>query len=284
VLLCNTIKLYIAEGLPSRAGRDHDDLKLIWETILKHFIKSTILGIMRNILVKVRSGRHDGLQGLYGRICDGCTPDDVIEKGLTFERIDPEINFIWIDDPAPGIPLNSFAAVWEGYLYVTASRSYRFLLDADDGARLYIDGEIVIDRWDNKGTGISISDPLDLLEGPHRIRLEYYNEGPFGKIRLGWSRKGEDYEIISSRHLYSIPSRSIIITGVPKNYKVLIAVDGEIREAVFKSGLAMVPLGPKEGSVEAVIKILDEDDNPIYISPYIEIWPGDVYSFESIET
>ncbi|MEM4971131.1 MAG: PA14 domain-containing protein [Sulfolobales archaeon] len=238
---------------------------------------------MKNILVKIKSGRHDGLLGLYGKICDGCTPDDTIERGLTFERIDPEINFIWIDDPAPGVPLNSFAAVWEGYLYVTDAGSYRFFLDVDDGARLYIDNEIVIDRWESRGTGFSISDPLDLLEGPHKIRLEYYNEGPFGKIRLGWSGKGENYEIISSRYLYSIPSRSIIITGVPKNYKVLIAIEGEIREAIFRSGLAMIPLGHREGSVEAIIKILDEDDNPIYISPYIEIWPGDVYSLESIE-
>jgi hypothetical protein len=238
---------------------------------------------MRNILVKIKSGRHDGLQGLYGRICDGCSPEDAVKRSLTFERIDPEINFIWIDDPAPGIPLNSFVAVWEGYLYIPKARSYKFFLDSDDGARLYIDGKVVIDRWEKAGAGIAFSDPVDLSKGPHRIRLEYYNEGPFGKIRLGWGRRGEDYEIISSRYLYSVPSRSIIITGVPKNYRVVIVIEGEIKEAIFRSGLAMIPIGNREGHAEAIIKIFDEKDNPIYISPYIDMWPGDVYSFESIE-
>lgn len=238
---------------------------------------------MRNILVKIRSGRYEGLQGLYGRICEGCSPDEAIKSSLTFERIDPEINFIWIDDPAPGVPLNSFVAVWEGYLYAPVSREYRFFLDSDDGARLYIDGYIVIDRWGGGGFGIVFSEPVNLSEGPHRIRVEYYNEGPFGKIRLGWSRRGEDYEVISSRYLYSTPSKSIILTGVPKGYKVVVAMGGEVREAIFKGGLAMIPIGQRESPVEAVIKILDEGDNPVYISPYIEVWPGDVYSLETIE-
>jgi len=238
---------------------------------------------LRSILVKIRSGRCDGLQGQYGRICDGCSPDEALKGSLSFERIDPEVNFIWIDDPAPGIPLSSFVAVWEGYLYAPASREYRFFLDSDDGARLYIDGSMVIDRWSSGGVGIEFSGPITLVEGPHRIRVEYYNEGPFGKIRLGWTRKGEDYEVISSRYLYSTPSRSIILTGVPRGYKVVIALDGEIREAVFRSGLAMIPVGQRESPIEAVIKILDEGDNPVYISPYIEVWPGDVYSLEAIE-
>lgn len=238
---------------------------------------------MRAVLVKIKSGRHDGLLGLYGRICNGCSPEDAIERSPKHERIDPEVNFIWIDDPLPGVPLESFVAIWSGYIYIPKSGSYRFFIDADDGARLYIDDRIIIDRWINTELRIAFSDPLELSQGPHRVRLEYYNQGPFGKIRLGWSFREGHLEIISSRYLYTTPSRSIIITGIPKTYRVVVAIDGEIREAVFRGGIAMIPLGSRENSSEGIIKVFDENGDPVYMSPYIEIWPGDIYSLEAIE-
>ncbi len=233
-------------------------------------------------MVKIKSGRSEGLLGLYGRVPEGSDPEDAIKGSLTFERIDPGVNFIWIDDPAPGIPLNSFAAVWEGYIEIPHSGRYSFFLDADDGGRLYIDGVLLIDIWRNQDLKIGFSDKIELSEGPHRIRVEYYNEGPFGKIRLGWSHGGDSFEIIPTRYLYTLPSRSVIVTGLPRTYKAILIAEGETREAVFRGGLAMIPLGHRDRPVEGVIKIFDEDNKPLYISPYIEILPGDVFSLEVI--
>ncbi|MEM2301243.1 MAG: PA14 domain-containing protein [Sulfolobales archaeon] len=237
---------------------------------------------MRSILVRIKSGRSEGLLGLYGRIADGSTPDDTIKTSLTFERVDPVVNFIWIDDPAPGIPLNSFAAMWEGYIEIPRTGKYLFFLEADDGARLYMDGSIIIDLWGNRDPRRVFSDWLELSEGPHKVRIEYYNEGSFGKIGFGWSREKGYYEIIPSRYLYTLPSRSIIVTGIPKTYKVILIAEGETREAIFKGGLALIPLGSREKPIEGIIKVFDEDNNPLYISPYIEILPGDVFSLEMV--
>ncbi len=250
-------------------------------SILKPMCSSNISGlVLRSILVKIKSGRSEGLLGLYGRIPEGSTPEEAIKSSLTFERIDPTVNFIWIDDPAPGIPLSSFVAVWEGYIEIPRAGEYRFFLDVDDGARLYIDGGIVIDLWMNRDLKIGFSDKVELSEGPHKIRIEYYNEGPFGKIRLGWGRGDDSYEVIQPHYLYTLPSRSVIITGIPRTYKAILIAEGEAREAVFRGGLALIPLGLRERPVEGIIKIFDENDNPLYISPYIEILPGDVFSLE----
>lgn len=81
-----------------------------------------------------------------------------------------------------------FGMVWEGDLTAPYSADYLFRIDADDGARVIIDGKTVAEV---NGTG-----PMDggrgkegsikLEAGPHKIRVEYFeyhgNEG----IALAW--------------------------------------------------------------------------------------------------
>lgn len=234
---------------------------------------------MKALLVKIKSGKQQGLLGFYGRICEGCSPEDSLRSSLSFERIDPEVNFIWIDDPAPGIPLEGFVAVWEGYLSAVGVGSCRFFLSADDGARLFLNGELLIDSWRQASPQIVWSDAVDLGAGIHRLRLEYYNEGVFGRIMLGWERDGVA-EILPSERLYTTPSRSVIITGIPRLYRAALIARGVVREAVFRGGVALIPLDSSADPVEGLIKIYDEEGSPVYMSPYINIWPGDVFSLE----
>ena len=86
-----------------------------------------------------------------------------------------------------------FGMVWEGDLNVRESGEYLFRLDADDGARVILDGKTVAEV---NGTG-----PMDggrakegsihLTAGSHKIRVEYFeyhgNEG----IALAWRKASE---------------------------------------------------------------------------------------------
>ena len=45
------------------------------------------------------------------------------------------------------MPAEEFTAVWDGFLLTPTSRPYRFELESDDGARLYLGGTLVIDNW-----------------------------------------------------------------------------------------------------------------------------------------
>lgn len=88
--------------------------------------------------------------------------------------------------PAMRVSRAAFSARWEGFLLAPQNAEYEFFLQSDDGARLYIDGEAVIDRW-NKHSWVPGSHGRKPLQaGRHAIRIEHYNEGGGGGIRLCW--------------------------------------------------------------------------------------------------
>jgi hypothetical protein len=63
-------------------------------------------------------------------------------------RDDPEINFNWGNSsPAPGlVDTDGFSARWSRTLDLP-SGNYRFTMTVDDGARLFVNGHLLIDAW-----------------------------------------------------------------------------------------------------------------------------------------
>lgn len=63
-------------------------------------------------------------------------------------RIDTEINFDW----GTGLITNDVADFvsirWWGKVLATATEEYTFIIHADDGVRFYLNGVLLIDRWD----------------------------------------------------------------------------------------------------------------------------------------
>ena len=77
--------------------------------------------------------------------------------------------------PARGIANDRFVARWTRTLSFSPG-DYEFAVTADDGVRLYVDGERVIDKWiDQAQTTYRATVPLD--GGPHNIVMEYYEQG-----------------------------------------------------------------------------------------------------------
>ena len=101
------------------------------------------------------------------------------------QRSDSQINFDWgWGSPYAGGPSEFFSVRWEGDFVFNAA-NYRFNLTCDDGARLYIDGVLVLDRWTgNQAITYDVSRPL--TAGTHRIRLEYYESWGLAYARLSW--------------------------------------------------------------------------------------------------
>lgn len=75
---------------------------------------------------------------------------------------------------------DSFAMMWEGDLLTPAGK-HEFLLDSDDGSRLFVDGAIVAEIKTIGPTGRTVKKVVNLKEGLHKIRVEYFefsgNEG-----------------------------------------------------------------------------------------------------------
>ncbi|MFM7582042.1 MAG: PA14 domain-containing protein, partial [Caldilinea sp.] len=103
-------------------------------------------------------------------------------------RIDAAINFSWgVGSPAPEIAADNFAARWTRTLEVTEPGRYRFTLNSDDGSRLFIDDQLLINAWYDHGVSRTFSATLELAAGSHDVRVEYYERRGAATVRLGWA-------------------------------------------------------------------------------------------------
>ncbi len=89
-------------------------------------------------------------------------------------RNDPAINFTWTNtSPAPGtIPTTNFSARWTQSLPFSAG-VYQFTTTSDDGARVYVDGQIILNSWIPQG-GVTHSVNVQMTAGNHTVIVEYY--------------------------------------------------------------------------------------------------------------
>ncbi|GAA1512390.1 hypothetical protein GCM10009827_028340 [Dactylosporangium maewongense] len=100
-------------------------------------------------------------------------------------RQDPVVDFIWsVDPPGPGVNADHFSARWSKTDFFATGR-YRFTVASDDGARLFIDDQIVIDQWHDQGP-TAYEYVADLAAGQHRIRLEFYDNVVDASAKLTW--------------------------------------------------------------------------------------------------
>jgi len=101
--------------------------------------------------------------------------DNVALSGLAYTtRTDQNINFDWAyGPPAGGMPTNSFAVRWTGTFRFDGG-SYRFYAKVDDGVRVYLDDQGIIDGWRDGGLRTYTADRT-LAAGDHTLRVEYYD-------------------------------------------------------------------------------------------------------------
>ena len=111
---------------------------------------------------------------------------------LVVARVEPNIDFQWGGgSPDPAVPDNEFAARFTGTLVPPVSGDYRIRCTADDGVRLDLDGERVIDEWqDQSGTGFNIPRTF-VAEVPVKLQLEYYESGGEARCNFEWRLPGE---------------------------------------------------------------------------------------------
>jgi hypothetical protein len=102
-------------------------------------------------------------------------------------RNDVDVNFNWGDgSPAPGVPADNFSVRWTRTVDFD-SGVYRFLARADDGIRVYVSGDLIIDQWHN-GNGEQQYSADQTLTGPHPIVVEYYEATGNALVSFTWTR------------------------------------------------------------------------------------------------
>lgn len=137
--------------------------------------------------------------GLTGNYYNGMNFDT-----LKLSRIDPNINFDWGEGaPAPGLTIDHTSIRWTGKIEPRYTGTYTFYITSDNGRRLWINNQLVIDKWMNDWD-IEYSGTIALTAGQqYDFKMEYFEDYGGANAKLSWSSSSQVKEIIPTNQLYT---------------------------------------------------------------------------------
>jgi len=143
-------------------------------------------------------------------------------------RIDDRINFSWGQgiSPVPGIVNDDkFSIRWTGKLKSPGTGQYEIGVRADNGVRLFIDGNLVINAWTDQAPGQFKTDYYEFEEGKlYNIKVEFYENIGTCRARLGIAPVEKGTELEDAVKLAKASDIVIINAGLAKN------LEGESRD------------------------------------------------------
>ena len=88
------------------------------------------------------------------------------------ERTDGAIDFDWgTGSPDPAVNPDNFSVRWTRTLSFEPG-TYRFLASTDDGVRIWVDGGLVVDRWEDQTIYTTYTGDTYLATGRHTVTVD----------------------------------------------------------------------------------------------------------------
>jgi hypothetical protein len=98
--------------------------------------------------------------------------------------------------------VNTFSARWTGQVEAPASETVTFYTVSDDGVRLWVNGQQIINNWTNH-SATENSGTIALTAGQrYDIRMEYYENTGSAVARVQWSSPSTAKQGIPQTQLY----------------------------------------------------------------------------------
>jgi hypothetical protein len=94
--------------------------------------------------------------------------------------------------------------VYSGYIKVPASGLYQFHLSSDDGSRLWIDEQVVVDH-DGLHANTEKSGRIGLKKGYHAFRLAYFEDKPALALKLEFNLENQAPRAVPASFYYHQP-------------------------------------------------------------------------------
>jgi hypothetical protein len=110
-----------------------------------------------------------------------------LEGAPVLSRQDDVIGFDWgTGSPGSGVPADNFSVRWTRDEWF-AGGTYRFLVRTDDGVRIWVGGELVLDEWTERQAVWSWAEHY-VPEGIQTVVVEYFEHTGAAVAQVGWER------------------------------------------------------------------------------------------------
>ncbi len=126
-------------------------------------------------------------QGFVGGVSAAYFADTKLERPV-LERRETSVYYAAGNEaPAPGVGRDNFSVRWSGKIRANFDETYTFYTTTDDGVRLWVNDEKLIDEWRGMGA-TEFSANVALKAGQeYELRMEYFEQGGAGAAELEWS-------------------------------------------------------------------------------------------------
>lgn len=151
-----------------------------------------------------------------------------------------DINFDWnVGAPAIGMPVDNFSVRWTRQIDFNEG-VYQFFTTSDDGSRVYIDGQLILNFWVDQG-GITHTANKQMTAGTHTVVVEYYENAGGAMMQFGLSYRPDlggfvtDVLVGGLPTPFSAPYNAATVFAFAPDGRIFIGLkDGTIK--VFKNG------------------------------------------------
>jgi len=191
---------------------------------------------------------------------------------LVFVRTDSDVDFAWGRTGAPpGLPADEFSVRWASEFippHTSGTRAYRFTVSSDDGVRLYLNGDLVIDQWQGQAVTTFTHDAELTAGEPVTVTMEYFEGRYDATISLSVTDLQEGTGV-SATEAFRAPDPSVTSTvdsdgdGMPDTWELsygtqvwtadagqVLNTAGVTNLEAYESGLIPRTLEPVDGETE----------------------------------
>ena len=125
---------------------------------------------------------------------------------LVLTRTDPVVDFDWASAaPDPTVQADNFSVRWSGQIKAPVTGTYTFTTASDDGVRLYVNGQLLIDNWTDHAVAQNTATIALVADQKYDIRMEFYDHGQLATARLSWAYPGQTLQVVPQWVLYPAP-------------------------------------------------------------------------------
>ena len=135
--------------------------------------------------------------GFYGEYFNNAFLDGVPAK----TQIDRGLDFNWGTDLITAEAADFVSVQWFGKIRAPFDELFTFILSADDGVKMYVQGDLVVDRWDSCCDDVSFSMPMKKDEF-YDVVIEYKELQESAHFKLEWVSLSQPREVVPPTRVY----------------------------------------------------------------------------------
>ncbi|MDY6989892.1 MAG: PA14 domain-containing protein [Thermodesulfobacteriota bacterium] len=187
--------------------------------------------------------------------------NDMELSEYAFTRQDDRIDFAWGEgSPHESIENDTFSIEWTGEISVASDGVVPFFIESDDGVRLFVDEELIIDDWNRHAPAWNMGEKY-LTAGPHTVKLQYFEYTCGAMVRLCWYHK---------RTLVpdTPPAYDAGFHATPKKLQFM-APGQELRDSLVIQNYGLEPWEPAEVRLKVFNKTLGQELQPTLLQEHV---------------